>query len=240
MTLNTEQILAMFPHPTLTKIVGEPALESLTLMQEEHNSNLASVKTNLGDGTTGLMVISMKPSTFATVHPDPFIIPVNPGAQPNPDEISAASSATKIADIYKAFELKSEFFSEYCDAEHVSVKITIDAVEKIYYQSLKHPHMGYAQVTLRQILDHLVKTYANIDPFDLKTNQEKMSQPYNANAPIETLFRQITEGVSFAELGNAPFTKKQIVDTAILYVTKAGVFQDDLKDWNKQDPANRT
>ena len=48
------------------------------------------------------------------------------------------------------------------------------------------------------------------------------------------------EGVSFAELSDAPFTKKKIVDTAILCVAKAGVFQDDLKDWNKQDPANRT
>ena len=132
MTLNAEQILAVFPHPTLTKIVGEPTLESLTLMQEEHNSNLVSFKTNLSDGTMGLMVISMKLSTFATVHPNPFVIPVNPGAQPNPDEISAASSATKIADIYKAFELKRKFFLEYCDAKRISVKITIDAVEKIY------------------------------------------------------------------------------------------------------------
>ena len=102
MPLNANQLLAVFPLPVLTKIVGEPNLESITIQQSEHNGNLASIKSNMGDGLTGLMVISMKPETFATIHPDPFAIPTNPGPAPDPDAIAAASSATKIADIYKS------------------------------------------------------------------------------------------------------------------------------------------
>ena len=37
----------------------------------------------------------------------------------------------------------------------------------------KNAHTGYTNVTLRQLLDHLVKTYAAIDQFDLEKNQEK-------------------------------------------------------------------
>ena len=91
----------MFPHPFLTKIVVEPTLDSITLQQSEHNGNLASIKSNLGDGLTGLMVITMKPATFSTIHPDPFTIPTNPGPALDPDAISDASSAIKMADIYK-------------------------------------------------------------------------------------------------------------------------------------------
>ena len=43
-------------------------------------------------------------------------------------------------------------------------------------------------MTLRQLLDHLVTTYAAIDQFDLEKNQEKMTARYDPNAPIETLF----------------------------------------------------
>ena len=87
-------------------------------------------------------------------------------------------------------------------------------------------------MTLRQILDHLVTTYAAIDQFDSEKNQEKMTARYNPNAPIETLFEQITDGVAYVELRDAPFTSKQIVDIALLCLAKTGVFHNDLKEWN--------
>ena len=64
MPLNADQLLAVFPHPVLTKTVGEPNLARITLQQSDRNGNLASIKSNLGDGLTGLMVISMKPEIF--------------------------------------------------------------------------------------------------------------------------------------------------------------------------------
>ena len=104
------------------------------------------------------MVFSVKPATFATIHPEPFAIPTNPGPAPDPDIIYAASS-----------------------------------------------HTGYSNVTLRQLLEHLFTTYAAIYQFDLKKNQEKTTARYDPNAPIETLFEQITDDVAYAELGDTPF-----------------------------------
>ena len=43
MLLNADQLLAVFPQPVLTNIVGEPTLERITLQQSEHNGNLASI-----------------------------------------------------------------------------------------------------------------------------------------------------------------------------------------------------
>ena len=57
-----------------------------------------------------------------------------------------------------------------------------------------------------------------------------MTARYDPNAPIETLFEQITDGVTYAELGEAPFTLKQIVDIALLCLEKTGVFNDNLKE----------
>ena len=63
-----------------------------------------------------------------------------------------------------------------------------------------------------------------------------MTARYDPNAPIETLFEQITDSVAYAELGDAPFISKQIVDTALLCVAKTGVFHDDSKEWNRKPP----
>ena len=208
MPLNADQLLAVFPHPVLTKIVGEPTLESLSRQQSEHNGNLASIKSNLGDGSTGLLILAMKPSIFRTIHPDAFHIPKNPGASPDATDIATATSATKIADLYKDFDLKLKVYSEFFEAERISVKLALESMNEIYYKSLKNEYTGYTKVTLCTLLDHLFDTYANIDQFDLEKSFQKMTARYDPNSPIESLFEQVSDGVAFAALGNATFTRK--------------------------------
>ena len=106
-------------------------------------------------------------------------------------------------------------------------------MSELYHKALKNACTGYAGVTLRQLLDHLVTTYAAIDQFDLEKNQENMTAHYDPNAPIETLFAQIADGLTYAKLGEAPFTSKQVVDIALLCLAKIGVFNDYLKEWNR-------
>ena len=122
--------------------------------------------------------ISVKTALFKIIHPDAFEIPTNPGPAPDPAVTAAASTATKIADIYKAYALESAVCAEYVTAERISVKIALDSMSELYYKALKNAYTRYAGVTLRQLLDHLVNTYAAIDQFDLEKNQENMTARY--------------------------------------------------------------
>ena len=140
----------------------------------------------------------MKPDIFKTIHPDAFEIQTNLGPAPDPAVIGAVSTATKIADIYKAYALESAIYAEYVTAVRISVKLALDSMSEMYYKYLKNAYIGYSGVTLRQLLDHLVTTYATIDQFDLEKNQENMTARYDPNAPIETLFVQIADGVAYA------------------------------------------
>ena len=140
MPLNANQLLAVFTHLVLTKIVDEPTLKSINLQQSKHNGNLAYVKSNLGDILTGLMVISIKPGTFSTIHPEPFTITTNPGPAPDSDAKPASSSATKIAGIYKAYALQRKMYSDFIEAERILVKLALDLMAKIEYKALKHTH----------------------------------------------------------------------------------------------------
>ena len=67
-----------------------------------------------------------------------------------------------------------------------------------------------------------------------------MTSRYDPNALIETLFAQIADGVAYAELGEAPFTSKQVVDIALLCFSKIGVINNDLKEWNRFSLLDRT
>ena len=44
MPLNAYQLLAVLPHPVLTKIIGEPNLAIIRLQQSEHSGNLPGVE----------------------------------------------------------------------------------------------------------------------------------------------------------------------------------------------------
>ena len=85
----------------------------------------------MGVGLTGLMVISMMPEIFVTIHPNLFAIPTNPGPALDPDAIAAASSATKITDLYKAYALQSNIYSEFIAAKQISAKLALDSMAKI-------------------------------------------------------------------------------------------------------------
>ena len=69
--------------------------------------------------------------------------------------------------------LGSAIYAEFVTVERISVKIALDSMSELYYKSLKNAYTGYAGVTLRQLLDHLVPTYAAIYQCDLEKNQEK-------------------------------------------------------------------
>ena len=74
----------------------------------------------------------MKPGIFKTIHPNNFVIPTNPGPAPDPAVITAASTAIKIADIYKAYALESAIYTEYVTAERISVKLALDSMSELY------------------------------------------------------------------------------------------------------------
>ena len=103
------------------------------------------------------------------------------------------------------------------------MKLALDYMSELYYKAFKNAYTGYDGVTLRQLLDHLVTTYAAIDQFDLEKNQENTTARYDPNAPIEALFAQIADGVAYSKLGEAPFTSKQVVDIALVQRRPQGV-----------------
>jgi hypothetical protein len=51
--------------------------------------------------------------------------------------------------------------------------------------------VGYANISSRGMLDHLLDTYGNITAFDLEINFENMRRAWDPQQPVETLFKQI-------------------------------------------------
>jgi hypothetical protein len=77
----------------------------------------------------------------------------------------------------------------------------------MYTSQLEDCFLHYATRSALEILMHLKHTYGFINPTQLAQNHKKMTAPINFQDPIETLFKQIEDGVRYTNAGAQPYTE---------------------------------
>jgi hypothetical protein len=85
--------------------------------------------------------------------------------------------------------------------EHALKKHISSVFEPIYLYILKDKMVGYANISAREMLDHLFETYGNITAVDLEINFEHMHRAGDPQQPVETLFKHIQDFADYSEAG---------------------------------------
>ena len=199
-----ENIVDSFPHPTLTPIEGIPTFATICQLQLELNSNASSVHSNLGDDQLGLLYLTVSQATYNELSNVPFVPPVNPGPVPS---IRGGATAREAADERINHAEEKRLFKEYIATEKALKSQIIQAVDDLYIKALKHRITGYANVSTRDILNHLYAAYGKMTPQDLQQLDEDMKRPYDPTLPIENLFDQIEHAKDLAQAANAPYAE---------------------------------
>ena len=112
-------------------------------------------------------------------------LPVNPGPTAQyPDN----ATQYQIQAANKAYEMATKIFNQYDACDHALKQLLIGAVDDIFINTLCDRHVGYANVSTRDLLTHLYNTYGKITEVDLNKNQEVMGEAFGPNLPIESFF----------------------------------------------------
>ena len=159
-----DKIVDSFPFLTIVLIVGAPNYGKIADVHLKLNSNAASVQSNLGCSTLGLMQLTVSPAVYATLLATAFINPVNPGADPT---IPSIVSGPQITNLRYAHDVATAVFKEYDRTNKALRQMLITSVDEMLIRSLCHHYVGYGTTTTRTILDHLNTTYKNISSADL-------------------------------------------------------------------------
>lgn len=153
-SLTIEQIAAKFPKKELPKIEGEPTYAVINEMIQYLYGNAATVPTSLGGGTHGHIGLVMKPATYTTLSGTPYEDPLDPGAAPR----YPAGSTHAIRDQIKAnWEADKQVFDSHSSMMHALKAQIFAAVDDVYICELKKKYLQYLGVSVRDILDHLLK-----------------------------------------------------------------------------------
>jgi hypothetical protein len=192
----------------------------------------------LGDGTLGLLALTVSPAVYTNLSNTAFVVPVNPG--PQPVILPAQATAHVLAAVTREHKENLRIWQEYLATDKALKQQVLGAVQEMYYKTLRHRITGYTSVTTRQLLNHLYVTYGNITPADLANNDAKMKTPFDPSQPIEVLFDQIEDTADLAAAANAAYTAAQIVVYGYNLVFPTGVFIDACRDWRRRPEANKT
>jgi hypothetical protein len=112
--------------------------------------------------------------------------------------------------------------------------------EPMYLDILNDKIVGYANISARDMLDHLFETYGNITAVDLEINFEHMDRAWDPQQHVESLFKQIKDCVDYSEAGGVLIGNPQQINVGYAKIFATGHFMSACRRWNEKVTVEKT
>jgi hypothetical protein len=237
-----EDVMASFPHPVLSTAQGEPDYQTIHATRRFLQAKSRAIDTHLGGGTLGHLGLIISDASYAMIAPatsDEPTLWITPQALGG---VPAATDGTS-AQIRAARHNWEEDVQTYrtCTSIQQALKKQIISVfEPMYLYIFNDNMVGYANISARDMLDHLFETYGNITAVDLEINFEHMRQAWDPQHPVETLFKQIQDCADYSEAGGVLIGHTQHINAGYAKTFATDHFMSACRWWNEKPTAEKT
>jgi hypothetical protein len=220
----------IFPHATLTPIIGMPTHTTMELLTKEVYTNACQNSCSLGGGNHGYMGLIMPDTEYSDMQLelDEVEVAFTKPAEPAP---------TMNADAAKAIK---HVIADYNAMEAYIKQQLIAAVERGYLKSIEDKKVSFGKVTAKAILQHLTTKYDIITYEELSENCAKLDADWNINEPIHKLWQHIEDIQDFAKAGKAPIDDATAMQATLMVLKKTGVFNTFIMMWKRTPVAQWT
>jgi hypothetical protein len=110
----------------------------------------------------------------------------------------------------------------------------------MYLDILSDDMVGFANITAREMLDHLFLIYGNIITVGLENNFEQMRKAWDPHQPVETLSKQIQDCADFSEAGGVVIGHPQQINVGYAKIFVTCNFMSACRRWNEKETADKT
>jgi hypothetical protein len=116
----------------------------------------------------------------------------------------------------------------------------ISVFEAMYLDILNDNMVGYANISARDMLDHLFETYRNITAVDLEINSKHMRRAWYPQQPVEFLFKKIQDCADYSEAGGVLIAHPQQINVRYAKIFSTGHFMSACRQWNEKATVEKT
>jgi hypothetical protein len=236
-----KDVMASFPHPILPTVEGEPDYQTVHATRKFLQANSRAIDTHLGGGTLGHLGLIVSDASYSIIAPptagEPTLWekPNAPGRAP----ATTDGTAAQISAARHVWEEDVQTYRTYTSVQQALKKQIISVFEPMYLDILNDNMVGYANISARDMLDHLSETYGNITAVDLEINFEHMRRAWDPQQPLETLFKQIQDCADYSEAGGAPIGHSQQINIGYAKIFATGHFMSACCRWNEKPTAEK-
>jgi hypothetical protein len=231
-----EDVMASFPHPVLPKFQDEPYYQTIHITRKFLQANSRAIDTHLGGGTLGHLGLIMSDASYAMIAPITdagptlWATPQAPGRAPaNTDGTAAQIRAAR-----NVWEEDVQTYRTCTSMQHALKKQIISVFEPMYLDILTDNMVGYANISARDMLDHVFETYGNIAAVDLEINFEHMHRAWDPQQPVESLFKPIQDCANYSEAGGVLIGHMQQINVGDAKIFATCHFMSACRRWNEK------
>jgi hypothetical protein len=231
-----EDVMARFPHPILPTVEGEPDYQTIHATRKFLQANSRAIDTHLGGGTLGHLGLIISDASYTMIAPPTTEAPtfwVTPNA-PGRALATADGTAPQISAARHIWEEDVQTYRTYTSVQKALKKQIISVFEPMYLEILNDNMVGYANISARDMLDHLFETYGNITAVDLEINFEHMRRSWDPQQPVETLFKQIQDCADYSQAGGVPIGHSKQINVGYAKIFATGHFMSVCRRWNEK------
>jgi hypothetical protein len=221
----------------LTKIDGEPDYPKMTVLRREIYGNAIAHHSLRGGGTHGHLGMIEPPAEYLLHNGHAFIAPAHPGLLPPPNP---NATAAQINEAYRQYLLDVSEFTNYHTIGETLKQMILRAVDDEYLAILADDTMGYADVTCAEMLAHLFATYSTVSADDIQANRDSLSNEWNPDDSLESLFKRIQVAQKFATAHNDTISDKAAINQTLLAIEATKLFTTACEKWRDKDEATQT
>jgi hypothetical protein len=230
-----EDVIACFPHPILPTVQGELDYQTIHTIRNLLQENARAIDNHLGGGALVHLGLIVSDASYAMVAPATeagstlWVNPKFPGRAP----IYTDGTTAQINAARHSWDEAVHTYRTYTSVQQ-ALKIQIITVfEPMYLDVLNDDMVGFANITAREMLDHLFMSYGNITAVNLENNFEQIRRAWDPHQPVESLFKQIQDCADYSESGGVLIGHLQKINVGYAKIFATGHLMSACRRWNE-------
>ena len=217
-----------FKYPSLTKIRGEPSVESLTILIRQLLANAKKVP-NDEHATYGYIGLILSDEEYAALTPAPTAVFRAPAIPVEPRDGGTQFEIQQRMHTYKEQQKRR---AEYILMHNTMFNLIQEAIESEYLEAKVDPLTGDFDCTIPELIAYLKTTYGYISPAELQEKQDEVTKMvWDISKPVDFVFNKIDTVASLFDMARKTLTTELKIHMAILVLSRSGVNSDDLRTW---------
>ena len=109
----------------------------------------------------------------------------------------------------------------------------------LYMKEFKAPCIGNSNMSFRDVFQHFLTLYGELDENDRKLNKDRMETDCHPNGGIQKFISNIADGIEYAHFVHQAIPDAEAIDIGIRVIMQYDLFAHNYKLWQQEHDKSR-